>query len=742
MRTFIIVLVSLLLLVMGMVAQDKKTEPWDVKAEIKYKKRLAEVKEEIWSREHAGFNNRNVPAEHAGESAVILAKRQELTTPDKDRELHQTTRTLVKINDKAALEEYSQFSFNQYELYATGGFNMLDPFSKTTAVTYVGVKVYKQDGSVKEIYSDEAVVTDVDRWKRKQRKLAIPGLQVGDCIDYFIRTERFINHQNAYTEEVFVLGDEHPILEYAIHVAAWEEVFALEYRAMNGAPDFKQKVGGRMMELDMLVRNVPAQPLNLWMNPFRQIPLVRLHLRIGGRREGLGRRKEGTVYSNPNAVKIRDESVAQLVAMRDLTSRQTLPFLGEVWEHVKRFKREHRNATDEELAAHIYYLVRYMGLYRVKPGDEIVVDQRRNYAGLSEHNFLRYVNYMLVKNDIEADYVLVTPRYGPAQNEVFETDDYRLMLKTRGKKPVYMSAEGIFSSSHYVPGAFEGQRAPLVPGGPKGSAISGQVEVPESAAADNRQVEHLQLSFGETDMQQLNIGRTTTVTGHFKKAQQQQLLLFEDYYEAERRALGIPQSFMEEFADSRRNKILAEEYQHAFNKAREERREYFLSEIKDQFERSPEALETFDIVKMGLRHSTPEMVYTTRFSMSGYVKKAGNNYILEAGRLIGPQITIKPSQRERKADVYMPFARSFEYNMEFAIPAGYTVEGADKLARNIDNECGSFIVTTQSTAGKLVVQVKKVYKNAFAPASKWPLLLQMVDAAEEFQQQKFLLKKA
>jgi hypothetical protein len=105
-------------------------------------------------------------------------------------------------------------------------------------------------------------------------------------------------------------------------------------------------------------------------------------------------------------------------------------------------------------------------------------------------------------------------------------------------------------------------------------------------------------------------------------------------------------------------------------------------------------------------------------------------------------MSIKPSQRERKADIYMPFARSFEYNLEFLVPAGYTLEGADKLERNIDNECGSFIVTARQAEGKLTLTVKKVYKNAFAPAAKWPQLLEMVDAAEAFQQQKILLKKA
>lgn len=740
MKKYIAILICLLLLITGMMAQERKVEAWDARAEVKYKKRLSEVKEEIWGWKQAGFKNRTVPAEYAKESAVVLAKHIELTTPDKDRELHRTIRVLVAINDKAALEEYSEFSFKQYE--SLSSWYPLEPFDKMTKVTYMGARIFKKAGGTREIYSDEAVVTEVNRRSHKTRKLAIPDLQVGDLIEYFVREERFINHANAYTEELFVLGDEEPVLEYSVHVSAWEEVFALEYRTMNGAPNFKQKIADHMMQLDMLVKNVPPQPVKLWMNPFRQIPMVRLHLRVGARREKLGRRKEGTIYSNPNALKTRDEAVAELVYMRNETSKSTLPFLDVVWDNVKRFKKENKNASDEELTHYIYYLIRYMGLYRVNPQDEIVVDQRRNWAGLSERNFLRYVNYMLVKNDIDADFVLATPRYGPGQNEVFETDDFRVMLKTVGKKPVYMSAEGIFSNTAYIPSEFEGQKAPLVSGGPRDESIKGNVEIPYSAPGQNRQVENMRISFSDSDLQQLKIDRTSSASGHFKLPLQQKLLLYEDYYDAERQALGIKQSFMEEFADSKRNRSLADEYRNAFDKARKDVRESFLEEVKDQFDNEPEKLEKFKVLKMGLRHNEPEISYNTAFTMNGYIKKAGSNYIIDAGRLIGPQMSIKPSQRERKADIYMPFARSFEYNLEFLVPAGYTLEGADKLERNIDNECGSFIVTARQAEGKLTLTVKKVYKNAFAPAAKWPQLLEMVDAAEAFQQQKILLKKA
>lgn len=729
---------GMLLLATGLTAQDKGPAAWDVKGEKRYKKRILEIKDEVWGWDMPAFKKRTVPDEYKNESAVVLAKHVDLRTFDDDHEIHRTVRVLVKINDKAALETYSDFTFNQYELEKMG--TVLDPFDRFTTMNYIGVRIFKPDGTMREIYSDEAVVTVVDRYSKKERKLAIPDLQVGDLVEYFVRTERYVIHTNAYTEELFVLGDEEPVMEYSVHVEAWKKVFALEYLSMNGAPDFKEKTDGRMMELDLLVRNIPPQPVKLWMNPFRQIPMVRLHLCIGIRKEMEGRRKEGTIYRNPNARKVRGESKTSLERSRDYASKLTLPFLDEVTRQIKEYKKEHENATEEELASYIYYLVRYMGLYRVKPLDDILVDQRRNYSRFNEQFFLVYVNYLLVKNKIAADFVMVTPRYGPSQDQIFDTDDYNVVLKTTGKKPMFMSAEGIFSNTHYIPSQYEGQKGPVVHG-ENGKGMFEEEDIALSPASQNKQTEHYKISFSKSDLQQLEIERNSSVIGHFKMDVQKSLLLFEDYYEEERKALGIKQSFMEEFADSRKNKALAEEYRNAFDKARKDVKTAFLTEIQEQFDKAPESLDNYKILKMGLRHTDPELAYTTSFKMNGFMKKAGNNYILDAGKLIGSQMSVKTSQRERKADVHMPFARMFEYNMELNIPAGYTVEGADKLVRNVDNEWGSFIVTTNSKDGKLLIQVKKVYKNAIVPAAKWPMLLQMIDSAEEFQQQKILLKK-
>ena len=127
--------------------------------------------------------------------------------------------------------------------------------------------------------------------------------------------------------------------------------------------------------------------------------------------------------------------------------------------------------------------------------------------------------------------------------------------------------------------------------------------------------------------------------------------------------------------------------------------------------------------------------------MEGWVKKAGNNYIVDIGRFIASQIEIKKEQRERKKDIYMPFPRSFYYHIEFTVPDGYTAEGLDKLTATTENETGAFISVAKKDGNKLIVDINKYYANSFEPAAKWASLLGFLDKALEFNQQKILLKK-
>jgi len=104
-------------------------------------------------------------------------------------------------------------------------------------------------------------------------------------------------------------------------------------------------------------------------------------------------------------------------------------------------------------------------------------------------------------------------------------------------------------------------------------------------------------------------------------------------------------------------------------------------------------------------------------------------------------LQIKPDQRTRKYNIQMPFARVFVYNIAFAIPDGYTVEGLEKLNVSIERKSGGFSATATISGNQLVIATKKYYNHYWESADQWPDMLAFLDAAWDFSQQKILLKK-
>ncbi|MNS33773.1 hypothetical protein [Solitalea canadensis] len=78
------------------------------------------------------------------------------------------------------------------------------------------------------------------------------------------------------------------------------------------------------------------------------------------------------------------------------------------------------------------------------------------------------------------------------------------------------------------------------------------------------------------------------------------------------------------------------------------------------------------------------MVYQTDFTINGWVKRAGNNYMIDIGKFIGGQVNLtKSAERDRKVDVYMPFARTFITVISLEIPQNYAVEGVKALNKSL-----------------------------------------------------------
>lgn len=742
---------TLTLSVLTLCAQNSKQE---------YKKRSEEVRNEVWNWNIKAFKETKVPDSARKFSYVVIARHNEVEASarnkvhyygismavSKEKTIVRTFRERVKIQDKAALESYSSINYTAYEGKKVG-------VEKSDVVSFVGVRIIKPDGAVKEVDADETVFT-VDEKRNREAKLAISGLEIGDILDYYIQLYKRANDfaSTGSLPLAYVLADEVPVLHYSLHGVVSKK-FALEHISMNGAPKLRVSEVDGDWEFSASVADVHARPTGLWFSSYRQMPIIRLHLIPGGMMKssvtGMQRHKAGNLNDKIEREDLYKEIAAEVSAMG---TQRAMGAFGMLYSGVnallKSYQKKYGAIPDDSLAAHIFYAMRYVMLFDEQDKKELrPVDPSGNYRSINENKYLFVYNELLKMFRLEPEVFAFTSKYGPEEEDIFLASDLTVMIKPYRNSNQLFSMETLFTNAGAVPYHYENQEvvglsSRVVWKNYEKQVISPtKVALPFEKAMNNHHLEHLQLSFPDNDLSQVNVKRNTVLTGHFRAPMQQQLLLYEDFCNEERSAFGLEKNFVEELESNRKTKALAEEYQLAMKKAREAMKEVFTQEINDQFGVKPVAVTQWKVRQSGIRHTQPDLIYDTEFKLDNITKRAGENYLIDLGALLGGQLDIKDEQRNRKDDVYMPYARSFMHVVEMDIPKGYAVEGLENIQTTVNNATGWFSAKGNMDGNKLILKIEKGYRKSFLKAEEWPALLEMMDKAVAFKDQKLLLKK-
>ncbi|MBS1734407.1 MAG: hypothetical protein JST02_14015, partial [Bacteroidetes bacterium] len=266
------------------------------------------------------------------------------------------------------------------------------------------------------------------------------------------------------------------------------------------------------------------------------------------------------------------------------------------------------------------------------------------------------------------------------------------------------------------------------------------IKLPVAPAEENLLKEDLKVSFNKDNLQVISIEKITTETGAMKQSDQKRLMLSEDV-DAEFSRVTGKKTISELLADSRKTKGKAAEMQAAFDQERKKQKDYFNGDIKDQYDQDPLELKSYKILNNGLSAGNSDFRYEQVFTMDNFVKKAGNNYILDAGRLMGTYKKTEEKDRTRTLDVYMPCARQLNYSFRIELPEGYTAQGLEAFAKKIENKSASFLSAAVQEGSAVIITVNRTYKNNFEPAANWPDVLAIMDAAADFTGLKLLLQK-
>ena len=686
-----------------------------------YLKLAQKVRQEVWSSTPADFQKRTVPDRYKNASAVILSYYRELSTDyyrkatadlvlnlrlTRQIDCTDMERMLIQINDKKALKDYSEFTFKTKSRKWTWGYH-----HKTQTV--LGIRVIKKNGNVQEVSLDDYVdVKEGKNDKDLSQKIAVPGLEVGDCIDVF-SLDQIDTQEQQLDPFYFVLRQDEPVLYTKVHCVL-DQSLATVYRTMNGAPDFTQTTDkDKNAVLDMVMDKPVDAESSIWYNSLEQSPFIEM-------------------YITPTKAKV---AVVEK-AMRQKGVRgnpDVTPILQDDWKLLKSYvsKGGYSPAGLPSTYKSVFKSAKKEGMSAEEKADRIYSFEYVS-GGASQRVFNTVANY-LRKLGVEIEMGITTPFGALPVDKLINYNSTSWFFRLKGTDVYYFPGTYPKVASE-IPYIYQGRKAYM-------QDSEEQITIPVSQAEDNKSVNDMVVKLDGT---KLDISRKVTYSGEQKMYGQSLVspdntLFGSSQLEAYWRYL----KYDDKDPYSCYTKKESAELKGAFNEYRKNAIDPFKAEISRYHDADPVQVGGYGVDCVGIRRDSSNFVYHVDYVMDGMVKRAGNNYLLSVGKLIGSSLKIEGKDRERIDDVWRKMAFVDEWNIEIPLPQGYKVsaEALKKIETSVANECGEF--TVKATAGNesVKVYVRKCFAHRVEPVSNWSKLLALVDACSAFADKQMVIAK-
>lgn len=686
-----------------------------------YLKLAQKVRQEVWSSTPADFQKRTVPDRYKNASAVILSYYRELSTDyyrkatadlvlnlrlTRQIDCTDMERMLIQINDKKALKDYSEFTFKTKSRKWTWGYH-----HKTQTV--LGIRVIKKNGNVQEVSLDDYVdVKEGKNDKDLSQKIAVPGLEVGDCIDVF-SLDQIDTQEQQLDPFYFVLRQDEPVLYTKVHCVL-DQSLATVYRTMNGAPDFTQTTDkDKNAVLDMVMDKPIDAESSIWYNSLEQSPFIEM-------------------YITPTKAKV---AVVEK-AMRQKGVRgnpDVTPILQDDWKLLKSYvsKGGYSPAGLPSTYKSVFKSAKKEGMSAEEKADRIYSFEYVS-SGSSQRAFNTVANY-LRKLGVEIEMGITTPFGALPVDKLINYNSTSWFFRLKGTDVYYFPGTYPKVASE-IPYIYQGRKAYM-------QDSEEQITIPVSQAEDNKSVNDMVVKLDGT---KLDISRKVTYSGEQKMYGQSLVspdntLFGSSQLEAYWRYL----KYDDKDPYSCYTKKESAELKGAFNEFRKNAIDPFKAEISSYHDGDPVQVSGYGVDCVGIRRDSSNFVYHVDYVMDGMVKRAGNNYLLSVGKLIGSSLKLEGKDRERIDDVWRKMAFVDEWNIEIPLPQGYKVsaEALKKIETSVANECGEFMVKATAGNESVKVYVRKCFAHRVEPVSNWSKLLALVDACSAFADKQMVIAK-
>jgi len=746
MKRVYLLLIVLLTIVFSLSAQSKD-----------YQKRAVQIRAEVWDWDNPAFKNYKIPDAFKNESSVILVRHRQIDATanasslakqlfgrNNNGKLFYTDidRSMIRINDQTALNRYSEFSFKEE-------YKVREPYSmgSNSSLTILGARIIKPDGSVKEINVPESAVniSEGKGNKNAYKKLAIPELQINDILDVFICNIYELETYNLPEQFISFYSIDCPALKNSCRLAFGKNL-TVEYRSINGAPEFSEKTDNNGNVI-LYAESNNIQKINdvgniRWLSPLRTLSMIRFVVLQNASKAFFkpeSARPIGVHKNVPYSIIVEDSKYflfynqSKLIDIRDTQKK--------VIERIDNYQKVKPDISKEELANIIFTALNFEWRsdwpYFYNPG-----------------TFTLTLDNLFKKYNIDSKIGFGTSKYDARKDEVLTNEDIYYIVATNN------ATQYFFQPYRYrvpgeIPAEFQGESASIFTLQKISLNIllstsfpykidgnwSGTVVLPESRADENTSKMMLNVSFNPDDMQKIDIERHSIWSGDLKSDIQPQLLLYEDWDKELRSFLKINESYIDELNAKKSTRKQIPEVEGSFKKSKERYAETIKEEIKQYHGFAPENVKNYAFTSLGVTFEKPQLEYDISYTMSDFVQNVGDNIILDAGKLIGEQWNPTENERKRNIDAYIPTRRIFEREIIIQIPDNYMVGDIEHLNVNFSNDYAMFEAIASVENNSIKIKVRKTYNQTFIPKEEWDKLIDIIDKTNEFYASSIIFKK-
>ena len=690
---------------------------------------------EIFSRtDMPEFDNHKVEDKYKNESVVILAKYEELagvkaakmsagnSAPLKYNFL---SRYLVKVNDNSAIEKLSTIEYKN----RTG-----------SSQTVVGVRVIKANGTVVNVNSEDYLKLGSNLRSKKYSKnvtrIAVPNLQKGDIVDYFIYSEqeKFTYNTGALT---FSLQDDYPIQSYRFHGIFLDDA-RTRYVISDPSIEATVKKDRKNDILDIAMKDVPKIERESFSSNYRSIPFLSVLFGIPYK---ITEDSSFDYNVEEGLLKKSDEKPVLATAFKNWSSR----FVGNysiksykfVKSHFKKYFKAHPEMTEDQKADALYngsLLMRRPGGYSISP---------------SAYQSLDWLPTLLADFKIGCSLVLGSGRYSEGRENILDYDQYDCAIRLKNSGRFYYpnrTSRPCASDGAYY---FEGEKVAVCDFSgitldySNGKTIEKvyDVTVPVTAPEQNKTEYKIAAQITNGNEFAMDVNREVSVSGYGRAPLRSELgdywmwdSVFRNYY-------GITTDFAK---DAKKFKLLepeqVENIKDNYNGERYYAKASFEKEANEYFMNTVKETKDYKLLSLGMLPNDSVLRYVSTSTVDNLVKSSERSKIIQVGHLLSYTNT-KNYSTSRTNDIYFNNTFLDDYHITIQIPSGYSVKNMSELKRTVQNDCGYFSSDAKMENGKLILEVKWAVNNVHFPASDWSKILEVIEAFDTFYESSVVLNR-